>query len=125
MTESELRRRYPAAFNDERKPLKVGIDRDMPPPAPRRALRAWVNDPIYIANLLKPGATRIDLQGNEVAAVTEGVRVPRLKLMRFRRVESVKAVRLTDEHTRMCSQCLGRLFVGEPECTLLPVHALW
>jgi hypothetical protein len=26
MTESELRRRYPAAFNDERKPLKVGIE---------------------------------------------------------------------------------------------------
>jgi hypothetical protein len=67
LTEDELRRRWPAAFNDERLPLKVGIHRDMGIVGRCAALTAWVSHPSYLRNLAR-GERRINLHGAHAGA---------------------------------------------------------
>jgi hypothetical protein len=73
-TEQQLRARWPQAFNDERKPLKLGIHHDLGLDGPSAVLRAWTCHPDYIHNVMIPGAMRIDLDGSPVELVTEAER---------------------------------------------------
>jgi sRNA-binding protein len=70
MTEQQLRSKWPAAFNDERRPLALGIHANMGINYPDPAMFAWVTHPRYLRNLLVPGATRIDLEGQAAGVVT-------------------------------------------------------
>jgi hypothetical protein len=74
MTEAELRQLYPRCFNDERKPLMLGVDRYIHDPQLRATLRAWVQHPDYLNNITAPGAIRIDLAGRPAGVVTEAER---------------------------------------------------
>lgn len=74
MTEDELRRRWPSAFNDHRKPLMLGVHLYLHDPKLRAALRAWIQHPDYLNNITTPGAIRIDLNGRPAGAVTEAER---------------------------------------------------
>lgn len=67
LTEDDLRRRWPAAFNDERLPLKVGIHKDMGIVGRCAALTAWVGHPSYLRNLAR-GERRINLYGAHAGA---------------------------------------------------------
>lgn len=69
MTEQELRQRWPAAFNDDRRPLMLGIHEQMGIAYPDQAMAAWTRHPIYLRNILIPGAVRIDLMGNVVSQI--------------------------------------------------------
>jgi ProQ/FINO family len=73
MNGAELRRRFPLAFNDERKPLMRGVHHYMHPRL-RDALRAWVQHPDYLHNITIPGAIRVDLDGRPAGEVTEAER---------------------------------------------------
>ena len=74
LAEAELRRRWPSAFNDHRKPLMLGVHLYLHDPKLRAALRAWVQHPDYLNNITTPGATRIDLNGRPAGTVTEAER---------------------------------------------------
>jgi sRNA-binding protein len=69
MTEQELRTRFPAAFNDARKPLKLGINEDLNLPWGDPVLAEWTRHATYLRNVLAPGAVRVDLQGHAVSEV--------------------------------------------------------
>ena len=75
-TLSILREWFPAAFAGRPRPLKVGVRKDIIERAPAitpteiaRALRYHTQSNGYLRSV-RPGATRIDLDGNEVGAVT-------------------------------------------------------
>jgi len=68
-TEQELRARYPAAFNDSRRPLALGIHEQLGLAYPDQVLREWTGHPVYLRNVLAPGAMRIDSTGQPVSAV--------------------------------------------------------
>jgi sRNA-binding protein len=70
MTEEELRERWPAAFNDARCPLQIGINIPMGLDWGDPAMEKWVQHPIYLRNQLKAGAVRINLDGQSVGTVT-------------------------------------------------------
>jgi ProQ/FINO family len=74
MTEAKLRQLYPRCFNDERKPLKIGMHLDIHDLQLRAALRAWVQHPDYLNNITTPGAIRIDLNGRPAVVVTDAER---------------------------------------------------
>jgi ProP effector len=63
-------------FPQRRKPLKIGIHKDIPadliePEILKRALRFYVGNVGYLS-AMKPGAARIDLNGDPVGEVSEG-----------------------------------------------------
>ena len=62
------------AFNDQRKPLALGIHGNMKIAYGDEAMAAWVIHPRYLRNQLEPGAARIDLTGAEVGKVTQAER---------------------------------------------------
>jgi sRNA-binding protein len=70
MTEEELRSRWPLAFNDQRKPLALGIHANMGIAYGDRTMENWVQHPRYLRALLN-GGSRIDLAGNAVGVVTQ------------------------------------------------------
>ncbi|MGO9419538.1 ProQ/FINO family protein, partial [Roseiarcus sp.] len=77
-TLSILREWFPLAFAAGRlRPFKVGIDKDIAERAPAitdreraRALRYHTRSDRYLRSM-RPGAPRVDLDGNEVGAVTD------------------------------------------------------
>jgi sRNA-binding protein len=71
MTEEELRSRWPAAFNDERKSLARGIHANMGIAYGDPVVGTWVLHPRYLRNQLASGAVRIDLAGNAVGIVSQ------------------------------------------------------
>jgi ProP effector len=72
-----LRELFPAAFSEQPKPLKLGVHRDVIErlgPVSHRELRgafAFYTGSLQYQRALKPGATRIDLDGNAAGVVTE------------------------------------------------------
>jgi len=69
ITEADLRARWPAAFNDARRPLKLGIHRDMGI-GHSDAIRRWTAHPRYLRNSIA-GGQRIDLDGNPAGEIAE------------------------------------------------------
>ena len=67
ITEADLRARWPAAFNDARRPLKLGIHRDMGI-GHSDAIRRWTAHPRYLRNSIA-GGQRIDLDGNPAGEI--------------------------------------------------------
>jgi len=78
-----LESRYPHCFfkdGQPRKPLKIGIDKDLLPlcdeldfvtrKSIKRFLALYCSDPLYLKALLAEDAIRIDLEGNPTEAVT-------------------------------------------------------
>lgn len=73
-----LKKAYPKAFNDERRPLKLGIHKEILGSEFTRTqkielahvLRHWCNNRIYLKNI-SAGGHRYDLQGNEAGEVSE------------------------------------------------------
>ena len=70
--------RWPRWFRQyevRRKPLKIGIDRDIGElverPIVANALRLYVGNDGYLRAMARPGAQRIDLEGNVVEPVSE------------------------------------------------------
>jgi sRNA-binding protein len=74
VTESELRARWPAAFNDARRPLALGIHEQLGLEYPDQVLREWTGHPRYLRHVLEPGAQRIDLKGQPTGTVTAAER---------------------------------------------------
>jgi sRNA-binding protein len=70
MTEEELRAKWPAAFNDARRPLALGIHGNMGIAYGDPTMENWVQNPRYLRALLAGGG-RIDLDGKEVGKVTQ------------------------------------------------------
>jgi sRNA-binding protein len=70
ITEAGLRARWPAAFNDERRPLKLGIHRDMGILGRSDAIRRWTAHPVYLRNVIA-GGKRIDLDGGPAGGIEE------------------------------------------------------
>jgi sRNA-binding protein len=70
ITEAGLRARWPAAFNDERRPLKLGIHRDMGVFGRADALRRWTAHPVYLRNTIA-GGKRINLDGGPAGEIEE------------------------------------------------------
>jgi sRNA-binding protein len=68
--EAALRRKYPACFNSAQMPLKLGIHADLGLTYPNETLAAWTGSCVYLRNILRPNARRIDLQGNSGAVIT-------------------------------------------------------
>ena len=70
ITEADLRARWPAAFNDARRPLKLGIHRDMGIVGRSDALARWTEHPVCLRNSIA-GGQRIDLDGNPAGEIAE------------------------------------------------------
>jgi hypothetical protein len=70
ITEADLRARWPAAFNDQRRPLKLGIHRDMGILGRSDALRRWTAHPVYLRNTLA-GGQRVNLDGSPAGEIAE------------------------------------------------------
>jgi sRNA-binding protein len=70
ITEADLRARWPAAFNDQRLPLKLGIHRDMGILGRSDAIRRWTAHSVYLRNAIA-GGQRIDLDGNPAGEIAE------------------------------------------------------
>jgi ProP effector len=79
---ARLAETYPAAIAPHNRasqhPLKIGIDRDIRERFPdvslrtrNEFLRRYVGQPSYLRLLTKPGAGRVDLDGNPAGTVTE------------------------------------------------------
>jgi hypothetical protein len=73
---ARLRERWPAAFNDKRKPLAVGIHKaifaepDFDTAHVRLALNIWVRHAIYLRNLAR-GGRRFALDGSDAGEISE------------------------------------------------------
>ena len=70
ITEADLRARWPAAFNDARRPLKLGIHREMGILGRSDAIRRWTAHPVYLRAVIA-GGQRIDLDGNPAGEIAE------------------------------------------------------
>jgi sRNA-binding protein len=83
-TEADLGR-WPQAFNDRRRPLKVGIDKDMGVANDCPAIRAWVTHPQYLRNMVAggPGGPRFDLDGAVSGSVSRDERLYAWKQLQF------------------------------------------
>jgi hypothetical protein len=68
-TKTDLRREWPAAFNDRRLPLKIGIHADLGLEYPNAAIGLWVRHPLYLRAIIS-GTERIDLDGNPAGVIT-------------------------------------------------------
>jgi ProP effector len=72
---AEIAARFPTAFAEPRRPLKVGIREDIiaagfEPRVASRFLYRWTHKPRYLRNLIV-GAERIDLNGEPAGIVAE------------------------------------------------------
>lgn len=102
--------RYPKAFSTVTiQPLKIGIHEDLaereslPDHWIRRALAGYVRSPRYL-RVLKTGAVRMDLNGNNAGFVTAeeaGHAKDQLESMRQQRLEKEKAAREREEKKRL------------------------
>ncbi|OHV72650.1 ProQ/FINO family protein [Ensifer sp. LCM 4579] len=100
---------WPAAFNpDTPKPLKVGIDREiracdhgLSEAELKRALRAYTKMDKYLASM-RPGAIRVDLDGNPSGEVSEADAAGAQGILRRRktRTEVRQAPDVDNEHAR-------------------------
>ncbi len=105
--------RYPKAFSTVTiQPLKIGIHEDLAEHEPlpdhwiRRALAGYVRSPRYL-RVLKTGAVRMDLTGNNAGFVTEeeaGHAKEQLEGIRQQRLQKEKAVREKEEKQRLNSK---------------------
>jgi len=105
--------RYPKAFSTVTiQPLKIGIHEDLaeneslPDHWIRRALAGYVRSPRYL-RVLKTGAVRMDLSGNNAGFVTEeeaGHAKDQLEVIRQQRLEKEKAAREKEEKKRLNSK---------------------
>ncbi|OOV87066.1 ProQ/FINO family protein [Oceanospirillum linum] len=105
--------RYPKAFSTVTiQPLKIGIHEDLaehealPDHWIRRALAGYVRSPRYL-RVLKTGAVRMDLSGNNAGFVTEeeaGHAKEQLEGIRQQRLQKEKAVREKEEKKRLNSK---------------------
>jgi ProP effector len=69
LTEADLRELWPDAFNDARRPLKIGIHADMGIPPDDDAMRAWTDNPTYLRSLIA-GGPRYGLDGEPAGSVS-------------------------------------------------------
>ncbi len=102
--------RYPKAFSTVTiQPLKIGIHEDLaqneslPDHWIRRALAGYVRSPRYL-RVLKTGAVRMDLTGNNAGFVTEeeaGHAKDQLETIRQQRLEKEKVARAKEEKKRL------------------------
>ena len=83
---AELRQRWPLAFNDSRKPLKVGVDVDMGLVNRSEAMRQWVLHPQYLRNVIS-GGERIDLNGEPAGVISKYEREDAWETLRWRRTD--------------------------------------
>ena len=72
----ELWSKFFFAYQGRRRPLKIGIHRDIPatlidPATVSLALQFYTGTSGCLARM-QPGATRIDLEGNEIGSVSDG-----------------------------------------------------
>ncbi len=105
--------RYPKAFSTVTiQPLKIGIHEDLaqneslPDHWIRRALAGYVRSPRYL-RVLKTGAVRMDLTGNNAGFVTEeeaGHARDQLETIRQQRLEKEKVARAKEEKKRLSNK---------------------
>lgn len=105
--------RYPKAFSTVTiQPLKIGIHEDLaqneslPDHWIRRALAGYVRSPRYL-RVLKTGAVRMDLTGNNAGFVTEeeaGHAKDQLETIRQQRLEKEKVARAKEEKKRLSNK---------------------
>lgn len=105
--------RYPKAFSVPcLQPLKIGIHEDLvkleaiPDHWVRRALASYVRSPRYL-RLLKAGAVRLDLKGNNAGFISEDEAhhaEEQLEEIRQQRLEKERKLREKDEARRMNSK---------------------
>ncbi len=105
--------RYPKAFSTVTiQPLKIGIHEDLaqheslPDHWIRRALAGYVRSPRYL-RVLKTGAVRMDLTGNNAGFVTEeeaGHAKDQLETIRQQRLEKEKIAREKEEKKRLSNK---------------------
>jgi sRNA-binding protein len=69
--ETELRARFSNVFNDDRKPMKIGIHLDWGFPLNHPAMRRWCAHPQYLRNMFA-GGPRYDLLGVPSGTVASG-----------------------------------------------------
>ena len=69
LTESDLRELYPAVFNGQRQPLKIGIHVDLKIGGNTEVMHRWTRHPLYLRNLIAGGA-RYDLDGRAAGSVS-------------------------------------------------------
>lgn len=110
---AQWRKRYPKAFSAVTVlPLKIGIHEDLaagetlPDHWIRRALASYVRSPRYL-RVLKTGAVRMDLAGNNAGFVSADEAEhaqQQLDTVRVQRLEKEKAVRQKAEKKRMSSK---------------------
>ena len=106
-------KRYPKAFSNPcMQPLKIGIHEDLaanerlPDHWIRRALAGYVRSPRYL-RLLKAGAVRLDLMGNNAGFVTEQEALHaanQLDDIRVQRQQKEQAHREKEENRRLSSK---------------------
>lgn len=106
-------KRYPKAFSSVSiQPLKIGIHEDLaerealPDHWIRRVLAGYVRSPRYL-RVLKTGAVRMDLTGNNAGFVTEDEAEhaqAQLETIRQQRLEKEKAMREKEEQKRLNSK---------------------
>jgi sRNA-binding protein len=96
ITEADLRARWPAAFNDARRPLKLGIHRDMGIVGRSDALARWTEHPVCLRNSIA-GGQRIDLDGNPAGGIAECEQAHAWEKLSMVRNEIVQA-RMRREH---------------------------
>lgn len=106
-------KRYPKAFSNPcMQPLKIGIHEDLaaseqlPDHWIRRALAGYVRSPRYL-RLLKAGAVRLDLQGNNAGFISEEEAqhaADQLEARRLQRLQKERAHREQEESRRLSSK---------------------
>jgi hypothetical protein len=67
--EADLRSRCPQAFNDLRRPLKLGIHAELGLTYPDPVLEQWISHPLYLRNTIA-GGVRIGLDGAPASHIT-------------------------------------------------------
>jgi sRNA-binding protein len=106
MTEDDLRQRWPAAFNDMRRPLKVGIHADMGLTGRSEAMRWWVNHPLYLRNVIA-GGERIDLEGRPAGKISECTQEYAWSALQLRRMTIADAMMSRRRRLPLPHPCVG------------------
>jgi sRNA-binding protein len=124
MTDSshdDLRKRFPAAFNNTRRPLKIGIRSDLGlAKSDSAAMRSWCRHPAYLRNLIKGGA-RVDLSGKVAGAVSPSERAFAFDALMFLKADLVGKGRtystdgkLTEDEKRELRRKMPKRPIGLP-----------
>jgi sRNA-binding protein len=126
-TEDDLRKRFPAAFNAARRPLKIGIHSDLGlAESDSAAMRAWCRHPEYLRNLLTGGG-RIDLSGKAAGEVGPGERAFAYDALMFLKADLVRKdhrgrnyyytdAKLTEDEQRELRRKMPKRPIGLPTC---------